>query len=539
MHAADDYWRKRIKDSLIRLIINDKNPEEARELLVKRYKTLESQFAQRNSEDVFEAFINSFTSLYDPHTSYFSPSTMENFKIAMSLSLEGIGAVLQHEDEHTKVVSVVPKGPADKQGILQPGDKITSVAQDDEDFVNVIGWRLDDVVKLIRGPKDSIVRLEVIPAKGDASSSTIISIVRDKIQLEEQAAQSKVIEVPAADGQVHRFGVIEVPTFYMDIEAYQKGDLNFTSTSRDVQRLIDELSAQDIDGLLLDLRNNGGGFLHEATMLTDLFIDPGPVVQVRHAKQRISRHQRSRNRAYYSGPLVVLINRLSASASEIFAGAIQDYQRGLVIGTQSFGKGTVQSTSDVYEGMIKLTESKFYRVSGGSTQHRGVIPDVALPALFDKDEVGESNQKTALPWDEINPVPHRKYANTTHQAAILQGLHNSRLESDPDLLHLTRELSLAKSQKNKKVLSLNLDQRRKDKEKYEQELLDLENARRKAKQLPLLDSYAKWREERDQNTEEEEPLADGDPILFEAGHVFSDYLRLGQQSPPALVKGVP
>jgi carboxyl-terminal processing protease len=550
---ADAYWRKRIKDAMIRLLINDKDTEEARELLLKRYKNLLTQFSQRNSTDVFEAYINAFTHLYDPHTAYFAPKNSDNFKIQMSLSLEGIGAVLQHEDEHTKVVSVVPKGPADKQGILKPGDKITAVAQEGEDFVDVVGWRLDDVVERIRGPKGSTVRLEIIPAKSGSSTSVEISIVRDKIQLEEQAAQGYMIEPSSLQAsksknlghtEGRRLGVIEVPTFYMDFDAYQKGDPDFTSTSRDVRRLLDELLAQGAEGIILDLRNNGGGFLHEATLLTDLFIDQGPVVQVRHTKQRISRHQRSRNRAYYDGPLVVLINRLSASASEIFAGAIQDYGRGLVVGTQSFGKGTVQSTTNLNEGMVKLTESKFYRVSGASTQHRGVIPDVTLPALFDKADVGESTRETALPWDEINPVPHRKYNYSTSTAAVaLQQLHQARLQQDPDLLHLTAELALAKAQRDNKILSLNLEERQRQKEDYEQALLNLENKRRISRNLAPLDDFAALSEdlevvsEQDQDNAPPKPKtaqsAEDDPILYEAGQVLADYLRLYSSSQPA------
>ena len=339
---SDDDWRKRIKEAYLRLILNDKEPEAARELLIKRYTNLIKQLTQRDSEDVFQVVMNSLTSLYDPHTSYMSPRSMENFRIAMSLSLTGIGAVLQLEDEHTKIVRVVPGGPADKQGVLQAGDKIIAVGQGDEEKVDVIGWRLDDVVDLIRGPKDSIVRLELIPAKGEsAGSSRDISLVRDKIQLEEQSAKAEIIDVKTKEGR-YRIGVIEIPTFYLDVDAYYNRDPNFKSTTKDVLRLLGELEQENVNGIILDLRNNGGGFLQEATTLTDLFIDPGPIVQVRDSGQVISRNYRSRAEAYYRGPLVVLINRLSASASEIFAGAIQDYGRGLVVGSQSFGKGTVQ-----------------------------------------------------------------------------------------------------------------------------------------------------------------------------------------------------
>lgn len=534
---ADDYWRKRIKEAYLRLKLNDKEPEAARELLIKRYTNLKKQLAQRDGEDIFQVYMNALASLYDPHTSYFSPRSMENFQIAMSLSLTGIGAVLQLEDEHTKIVRVVPGGPADKHGILKAGDKIISVAQDKEEMVDVIGWRLDDVVDLIRGEKDSVVRLGIIPSKGESAGiSREISIVRDKIQLEEQAAKAEVIEVNNESGN-YKLGVIAVPTFYLDVEAYYNRDPNFKSTTKDVMKLLEELRAEKVDGIILDLRNNGGGFLQEATTLTDLFIDPGPIVQVRHSDQFVSRNYRSRANAYYKGPLMVLINRLSASASEIFAGAIQDYGRGLVVGGQSFGKGTVQVQLPVQEGQIKLTESKFYRVSGTSTQHQGVVPDIALPSIYDVDKVGESSEENALPWDKIPAVPHRKYNLTKAPLDTLTERHQQRLQKDPDLVYLNDELALFKQRREIKELSLNEETRRKETKEYDNKLLSLENKRRIAKELPAYASVEEWRrqttpdedldsEGSDQTEEDTRVLSEKDPILYEVGNILADYMSL-------------
>jgi len=534
---ADDYWRKRIKEAYLRLKLNDKEPEAARELLIKRYTNLKKQLAQRDGEDIFQVYMNALASLYDPHTSYFSPRSMENFQIAMSLSLTGIGAVLQLEDEHTKIVRVVPGGPADKHGILKAGDKIISVAQDKEEMVDVIGWRLDDVVDLIRGEKDSVVRLGIIPSKGESAGiSREISIVRDKIQLEEQAAKAEVIEVNNESGN-YKLGVIAVPTFYLDVEAYYNRDPNFKSTTKDVMRLLEELRAEKVDGIILDLRNNGGGFLQEATTLTDLFIDPGPIVQVRHSDQFVSRNYRSRVNAYYKGPLMVLINRLSASASEIFAGAIQDYGRGLVVGGQSFGKGTVQVQLPVQEGQIKLTESKFYRVSGTSTQHQGVVPDISLPSIYDVEKVGESSEENALPWDKIPAVPHRKYNLNKAPLDTLNARHQQRLQQDPDLVYLNDELALIKQRREIKELSLNEETRRVETKEYDNTLLSLENKRRVAKELPAYASVEEWRkqttpdenlddEESDQPEEDTRVLSEKDPILYEVGNILADYMSL-------------
>jgi carboxyl-terminal processing protease len=483
---ANSFWEKRITDSLIRLLLNDKDQEEARKLLVKRYQTQIKQFEQRDSQDVLQIYANALASLYDPHTAYFSPRRNENFQISMSLSLEGIGAELTTEDEYTKVIRVIPGGPADLHGSLKAEDKIVGVGQDEEDIVDVIGWRIDDVVALIRGAKDTSVRLEYIPANGDSSNTKIIKILRDKVKLEDKSAQSKILEVEQS-GKTLSIGVIEIPAFYMDFEAYRARDPNFKSTTRDVYNLIKELKDSKVDGIVLDLRSNGGGSLFEATSLTDLFIDRGPVVQIRDSNQRVQRNNRAYRAAAYDGPLLVMINRLSASASEIVAGALQDYGRALVVGSQSFGKGTVQDVTPLSKGQLKLTISKFYRVSGDSTQHRGILPDIEFPSTYDFEEVGESQQDNALPWDRIRRVPHTTETDLQPLIGALTENHTKRRRSDPDFVSLVDKIELSDNWDSQKTLSLNLEKRRLRSESWDKQLFEIENKRRQAKGLDIFE----------------------------------------------------
>ncbi|WP_439135052.1 carboxy terminal-processing peptidase [Pseudomaricurvus sp.] len=537
---ADEMWRKRIKASILSLKLADETTEEARDTLLHRYKNQLTRLEQEDSSDVFEAMINALTLLYDPHTSYLSPRTLENFNISMSLSLEGIGAVLQAEDEYTKVVRLITAGPAAKQGELKPADKIVAVGQgDDGDMVDVVGWRLDDVVKLIRGPQNTVVRLKVIP--GEAAGNTAnkeIRISRDKVKLEEQAAKKGIMQLTDGD-KVYKVGVINVPAFYIDFEAYRRRDPSFKSTTKDVYRLIKELEQENIDGLVIDLRNNGGGSLQEATTLTDLFIDQGPVVQIRQTSQTISRNYRSRHRAVYRGPLVVLTNRLSASASEIFAGAIQDYRRGLIVGTQTFGKGTVQSLTPVYSGQLKITESKFYRVSGGSTQHKGVIPDVTFPFLVDADQVGESSYDTALPWDQIHPVPHEDYYDFGSIINDVTKRYDVRKLKDPDFVYLNKQVEIMNENKARTQLSLNEKQRIQEQKQREAESLAIENERREAKGLALYKDEEEFETEQKAETEERIEEAnsvhdlntDDDALLSEAGYILIDMVDLLRKQP--------
>ena len=569
--AADAFWLKRMTDALIRLLLNEKDLEEARELVAKRFKNQIKQFDQRDSQDVFQLYTNALGSLYDPHTSYLSPRTNENFKINMSLSLTGIGAELTTEDDYTKVSRLIPGGPADLQGVLKAEDKIVGVGQAEKPIVDVIGWRIDEVVELIRGEKDTKVRLELIPSKGDSSNTKTITIVRDKVKLEDKSAQSTILEIDL-NGEAFKLGVIDIPAFYMDFEAYRARDPEFKSTTRDVYNLVEELTEANVDGIVLDLRNNGGGSLYEATSLTDLFIDYGPVVQIRDAEQKVYRNHRASRRAAYSGPLIVMINRLSASASEIFAGALQDYGRALIVGTQSFGKGTVQEVAELSEGQLKMTISKFYRVSGDSTQHRGVIPDIAFPSLHDIEKIGESEQDNALPWDRIHRVPHQTQDHLTPYVAPLTASHLKRRSADPDFASLVERIKLSDDWGMDKSLSLNLEQRRARSERWDIGLFESENKRLIAKgEEPFADLTA-WKDndeedeendddnekesitENDQedtlssssdqaqnnadvdteedtlNTEKDENIAESDPMLFEAGKVLSEQIQLQTQA---------
>ncbi len=527
---ADALWYKRIKASALNLRLADKTNEEIQTILSKRFENQILRLNQMNSQDVFQVFLNSLAQLYDPHTSYLSPRNSENFNINMSLSLEGIGAVLQREEEFTKVVRLVPAGPADKSGNLQPADRIIAVGQgDSEEMVNVVGWRLDEVVEMIRGPKGTKVRLEIIPAHAAADDvHEIITIVRNKVKLEEQSAKSSIIELVKND-ELHRIGVIDVPTFYIDFDARRRGDPNYKSTTKDVQRLIDELEAQEVSGIVIDLRDNGGGSLYEANALTRLFIDSGPTVQIRHANSRVDREPRSSYRgAHYTGPMVVLINRLSASASEIFAAAIQDYDRGLVLGGRSFGKGTVQSLTQLTEGHLKLTESKFYRVSGGSTQHKGVIPDIEFPELYDADQVGESALDYALSWDTIHAVQHQHYYALDDNLPSLIEQHQRRVKDDPDFIYLREQIALLNKSRARTKVSLNEQERRQQRKDDKAAQLALENKRRKLKGLDILASLDETDNDETASAPATDPSAstesneETDPFLQEAGQILLD-----------------
>lgn len=529
--TANKKWHKMVKSNLLNLILADKPLGEAKETLIRRYQNQLARLEQQNSTDVFETMLNALSTLYDPHTNYLSPRTLENFNINMSLSLEGIGAVLKIEDEYTKVDRIVPAGPAHKQGQLQAADRIVAVGQGEEgEMVDVIGWRLDEVVNLIRGPRNTVVRLEVLPP--DNVPKTIY-ITRNTVKLEDQAAKKAVFEL--TDGEsLFKIGVIDVPNFYQDFQAYRNGDPNYRSTTRDVRRLLDELEQEDIDGIILDLRDNGGGSLQEATMLTDLFLDPGPVVQIRQSDNRILRDRGSRSMATFRKPLVVLVNRFSASASEIFAGAIQDYRRGLIVGNQSFGKGTVQSLVKVHEGELKITESKFYRVSGDSTQHRGVVPDIVYPELIDFELIGESSYDHALPWDKIHEAPHAEYYKFQSMIPHLQELHEKRAATDPDFVYIVEQAKIAKQNNDRKVVSLNLATRQAEEQRMERKALLLENKRRKAKGLEPytnVDAYLSVEGEDPENEVVSDPgeiSLKKDPVLNETGYVLVDYIKMQQ-----------
>jgi carboxyl-terminal processing protease len=497
----DEIWRKRVKNDALSLALAEKEWPEIQEVLEKRYSRFLKRMDQVKSDDVFETFMNAFAHTLDPHSSYLSPRNSEEYRIQMSLSYFGIGASLQIDDDYVQVINIIPGGPAAIDGILQPKDKITAVAQgEDGELVDVIGWRLDDVVQLIRGPADTVVRLQVMPAGAlPGAEEKIINLTRNQVKLEEQAAKSEVITVPR-DGREWSIGVIDVPSFYRDFRALSNGDKDYTSTTKDVKRLIVELEEQGIDGLVIDLRNNGGGHLTEATALSGLFIDNGPVVQLRNSNGRISRLDDPDPvpRVSYNGPLAVLVNRYSASASEIFAAAIQDYERGVIIGQQTFGKGTVQNlySLDQYVrrpddeglGQLTLTIGKYYRVTGESTQHRGVDPDISLPSPIDKTAVGESVRETALPWDTIRTTEFRAGESLDGTIDTLTASHNTRSKDDPDFKYLLDGIRDVEEARSRKTMSLNIEQRKTEREEDLARQLARENQRRAAWQLEPLES---------------------------------------------------
>ena len=526
--ALQDLWRKRLKDEILRLKIANKEPKAIEELLVKRYQNQQKRLLQTRSEDVFQAYINAFAQTYDPHTTYLSPDNAENFDINMSLSLEGIGAMLQADNEYVKIVRLIPAGPAEKSKLLAPADKIIAVGQGKKELVDVIGWRLDEVVKLIRGPKGSQVRLEIIPASNppnDLTSKTV-TLTREAVKLEEQAAKKSILHLDQ-DGREVKLGVIEIPAFYLDFKAYRAGDPEYKSTTRDVKRLITELQEEQVEGIVIDLRNNGGGSLQEATELTGLFIEQGPTVLVRNSDGRIDVLSDDQQEVFYTGPLTVLVNRLSASASEIFAGAMQDYHRALIIGGQTFGKGTVQTIQPLNHGELKLTLAKFYRVSGKSTQHKGVIPDISYPADMDINEIGESALPEAMPWDSIKPAYQPSKDPFKPFIAELIARHDARTMDDPDFVFSRDRLALNQRLMQDTVVSLNEVERRAQYAKIEQKQLAIENARRSSKgekQLKTLikdedDHLAAIADEKDLKPEE-------DAYLSETGRILLDWLSL-------------
>ena len=482
----DDIWRKRVKNEWLRLKLTDKDPEGIRETLAERYANLADRVEELEDEDVFQYFMNAYAQSIEPHTNYFSPRTSENFEISMSLSLEGIGALLQRDSEYTSVARIVPGGPADLDGTLQPGDRIVGVGQgatepgEEEKVVDVIGWRLDDVVDLIRGPKDSKVILRVLPE--DAGLEALpadLTLVRDEVKLEEQAATSEIIEIPSPTGiesEATRVGVIDLPAFYIDFAGRAANRADYRSSTRDVAALIEELKAEGVDALVVDLRNNGGGSLLEATTLTGLFIDRGPVVQVQDSRGRVSLESDTDAGMAWSGPLAVMVNRYSASASEIFAAAIQDYGRGVVIGEPTFGKGTVQNLVDLGQmsrgeqklGQLKMTMAQFFRVNGGSTQHQGVIPDIRFPSAGNAEEFGESALDFALPWTEIDAASFEASQDLEPWVGTLEQRHRQRVQTDQEFAFQLEDIEEYNSNTARTEVSLLESRRRAEMEEKDE-----------------------------------------------------------------------
>lgn len=489
-----ELWRKRVKNDSLSLMLTGKSWSETADILRKRYERVIKRIDQVSADDVFETFMNAYARAYDPHSSYFSPRNSEEYRIAMSLSYEGIGASLQLVDDYVTVLNVLPGGPAALSGQLSSNDRITAVGQGKEGaLTDVIGWRLDDVVQLIRGPVSTVVRLQVLSAgAAPGSAERVIEFTRNKVTLEAQAAHKEVRKVRRGDREL-AIGVITVPSFYQDYNARAAGDRNYRSTTRDVRKLIEELSGTSIDGLIVDLRGNGGGSLPEATGLTGLFIKGGPVVQLRETDGSVEvLDDPEPETLAYSGPLAVLVDRFSASASEIFAAAIQDYGRGVVIGQQTYGKGTVQNLIPLDRfalgprpeyGQLTVTIGKFYRVTGDSTQNRGVTPDILLPSLISTDEVGESTRQSALPWDRIAGVAYSGEPGLSAAVTLLTRNHDRRSAADPDLRSLLGDVAAFDRLRHQKTVSLNLKARKLERERLDQDRLSRENSRRTARAL--------------------------------------------------------
>ena len=545
VEELDEIWRKRTKNSVLSLKLTGDTDEEIAEKLAKRYRNQLSQVLKTNNRDIFQAYLSNVAKAVDPHTDYYSPRDSENFNMQLSLSLQGIGAQLTTDEEYTKVVELITGGPAERGNELQAGDRIIGIGQgSDGDIQDVVGMRLDDVVSKIRGEKGTVVRLNVIPAEAvSESSATVVSITRDTVKLEDQSAKSEVLEL-SYRGEDYKVGVISLPTFYFDFEAASRGEEDFKSSTRDVRALLEELKTQEVDAVVVDLRNNGGGSLSEANQLVGLFIETGPTVQIRYSGIR-----NGFTRAFgdndpevaYSGPLAVLVNRTSASASEIFAGAVQDYQRGIVLGGQTFGKGTVQEIIPMDFGQMKVTRSKFYRISGASTQHRGVIPDITFPDFYDAyDDIGESSLDGALPWDTVRPVEYRPYFSIQAMLPQLREQHELRAEESPDFIYLLDQIERTRKYRNREQLSLNELQVKAERERNRREEFDAENMRRFLKGLPLNE----WVDEDDLNVDEDEETSianndtlasdeasdekedEADPLLLESGRILADFISL-------------
>ena len=519
-------WEGRIKNDALNLSLVGRDEEEIKTNLKKRYDNFSRALYQYNSEDVFQLAMDAYTSSIDPHTNYLSPATSENFKIDMSLSLEGIGARLMSEDGYTKVVEVIPGGPAFQSKKIDVDDRIIAVAQgDDGEFVDVVGWRITDVVKLIRGPKETTVRLQILKAKdGVTAKPEEIVLLRDKVKLEDQAAQKKVVEINN-NGLTYRIGVITIPKFYTDFEGTRNGDNNPKSTVTDVRKLLEELNQEKVDGVVIDLRNNGGGALSEAIDVTGLFIDLGAVVQVKNAEGFIEVGEDVDPSMIYSGPMAVMVNRFSASASEIFAAAIQDYGRGVIVGEQTYGKGTVQNLIDLNQvsknssnkfGQLKLTIAKYYRINGGSTQNLGVVPDITFPSYIDPEEFGESSEPSALPWDQIASTGYKLFSNLNKILPELLSSSEKRRTADPEFQYLLEDIMTYKQSRNQRYISLNEEIRNQKKEADDEKEFLRENERRQRKGLKLMEKG-----EVSEKTENEDDI-----FLTETAMIVTDMINL-------------
>ena len=521
-----EYQIKEAKSELISILLKEKDLSKSKEKLLKRLVNREKSLNRISNDDIFSMFVNSFTSFYDPHTNYLTPKSQEDFEINMYLSLEGIGAILTIDDGITEIVRLIPGGPAEKSGLIKVSDKIVGVASKlSEEIQDVRDWRIDEVVNLIRGPKGTKVRLEVLSASmEDDEIGKLIEITRDVVKLEDQAAKKREIEIKRS-GKLFNIGIIELPTFYMDFDAYKKNRYNYKSSSKDVRTLLRELDKNNSDGIILDLRGNGGGSLFEAYSLAKLFIGRGNVVQVMESNGSIQPLGHTMGRQNYIGPIAILVDKLSASASEILAGAIQDYQRGLVIGAQTFGKGTVQRMENLSYGQIKFTEQKFYRVSGQSTQHKGVIPDIELPYVYSNQEIGEMSYENALPYNDISPVYYETFENLSNLESIKR-YSNNRIKNSFMNSYVKETKQLIEDENNKNLLPVNLTMRKDIKIRNEMKRLAIENELRGSLDLDIFESYEEFA-----NSDGEEISDKKDEIILqEAAEILIDQILMEQSS---------
>ena len=519
-------WKLETKNDLLVAKLSDSSNSEPSNDLIKRYKNRIRRITQQKEEDIFSLAINILSNQFDPHSTYLSPRSAEDFDVNMSLKLNGIGALLGIEDDYTKIISLVPGGPAEKSGKIKPEDRITKIRQIGTDnYQDVIGWRIDEVVDLIRGEAGTEVEIEFISFDSSSDSTKLVTLKREEIKLEDRAAKSEIINI-----NNNKIGIIDLPSFYIDFNEYQNKVKDYKSSSNDVKKILNNFNASNVDAVILDLRNNGGGALIEANKIIGLFVSSGPTVQVKQSRGYIQPYGASRAVQVWDKPMLVLVNRYSASASEIVAGAIQDYKRGFVVGQRTFGKGTVQSLNNLSEGQIKITESKYYRINGMSTQNKGVIPDIELPVTWDIESVGESSYPTAMEWDVIRPYRHKKFKINPDLIEKVIANYEFRLSEDPNLNYLKKVRDRYDLNKNKKKLSLNFEDRKTQKELRKDWLLSIENERRLKVGLEEFISYKEMEDfnESDTSLENNINLID-DYQLIESTNIINDFIDLEKE----------
>ena len=525
--SLKELWRLETKNDLLVANMSDSASSNPKEDLKKRYANRVRRINQQKEEDIFSLAINILTNQFDPHSSYLSPRSAEDFDMSMSLKLSGIGALLGIDEDYTKIISLVPGGPAQKSGKIKPEDRISKIRQKgSDDFTDVVGWRIDEVVDLIRGEAGTEVEIEFISFEADSDTTKLVTLKREEVKLEDRAAKSEIIQF-----ENNKIGIIDLPSFYIDFDEFQKGNKNYRSSSKDIRSILKTFNEDKVDAVVLDLRNNGGGALIEANKIIGLFVSSGPTVQVKQSRGFVQPYGDSRAVQIWEKPVLILVNRYSASASEIVAGAIQDYKRGIVVGQRTFGKGTVQSLENLSEGQIKITESKYYRVNGTSTQNKGVIPDIELPSTWDIDTVGESSYPTALKWDTIRPYRHKKFKLEPYLVEKVLNQYESRLTFEPNLNYLQKVRKRYDLNKNKKLLSLNINKRTIQKELRRSWLLDIENERRSEIGLDVFNSFEEmenFKDDKDSLNQNSINLED-DYLLIESTKIINDFLNFSKK----------